>query len=299
MASLPFERTFLDRADLERSLARELAFGGAFVACAAPPRALATVDLRFTLLSGGAVFALTGTAVNVPASGGGFFVQLDRGAPFDGFVAAARRCLESPAVSDLAGADAAGAIGEPEAEAAPDEVEAAPGEAEAGPEQTDDEPSDDASREAKRRLVAGWDLIDPASTIPVARQVSALSIPDRIRLARFANGPVRKVLIRDSEKRIHLEVARNPKTTDMELEEWSGLPAVSPEVLRWIAGQKRLAGRLGVQLNLAMNPSTPADLALKFLAVLPLPEVQRIAKSTRVRENIRNAAKKRVRDASP
>ena len=132
------------------------------------------------------------------------------------------------------------------------------------------------------------------SGVPLGQQVRALSVADRVRLARQANRPVRALLIRDTEKRIHVEVVKNPKTTDDEIVDWSALPGISPLALKWISTQKRLMRNRVLQLNLVKNPMTPQNIALKLVKLLHISDCRKIAKSSQVREAIARVARKRV-----
>ena len=280
-----FERVLSDPAALAQVLERELAHGGAFVPTGVPPGPLSRVAVRL-VLPDGASAVVPGTAVNV--LGTGFFVQFDRGPALDSLLSAARAALLAPEPAD-----------EPAAFVpTPAEPYAAVEEG-LTEESATESPSDEAPTEEEERLrvKSAWDLIDTASSVPVHRQVAALAVADRLRLARYATRPVRQVLVRDVEKRIHLEVAKNPKTTDSELEEWAAMPGLSPEALRWISTQKRLISRLPVQVSLIENPGTPQDIALRLVAALPIGELHRINRSTKVREAIRRVARRRLMES--
>ncbi len=294
-----YQRLLPDKTTAQQVLDRELAHGGAFVPTDSPPRPLSRVNVRVVLPSGESG-VVAGTAVNVIA--GGFFVHFDPGPAEVALRAAVRAAIEAvplvqaplpdvpsePAsdlpleVAALEVADLEVAAGstlvEADLAAAMDSAESAHG------------------TEARERLKSVFNLLDPASTVPLHRQIGALTVGERIRLARVATRPVRKVLIRDVEKQLHLVVMTNPKTSDAELEEWSAMPAVSAEALRWISNQKRLMSRLNFQMNLVQNPSTPQEIALRLISVLPISELHRIMKSTKVREALRKAAKKRLTD---
>ncbi len=292
-----YQRLLPDPTAAQQVLDRELVHGGAFIPTNAPPRPLSRVNVRVVLPSGEGC-AVSGTAVNVIA--GGFFVHFDPGPTEVALRAAVRAATVAAPVAPIP----------PEAEPEPAPESATEGSTDdaalevaagstlveadlaAALETTENAPG----TEARERLKSVFNLLDPASTVPLHRQIGALTVGERIRLARVATRPVRKVLIRDVEKQLHLVVMTNPKTSDAELEEWSAMPAVSAEALRWISNQKRLMSRLNFQMNLVQNPSTPQEIALRLIAVLPISELHRIMKSTKVRETLRKAAKKRLTD---
>lgn len=296
-----YQRLLPDPTAAQQVLDRELVHGGAFIPTDAPPRPLSRVNVRVVLPSGQGC-AVAGTAVNVIA--GGFFVHFDPGPAEVALRAAVRAATVAVPVAPEPPAVEPAPVAEPAIEVpteAPTDdaaLEVAAGsmlvEADlaAALETTENAPG----TEARERLKSVFNLLDPASTVPLHRQIGALTVGERIRLARVATRPVRKVLIRDVEKQLHLVVMTNPKTSDAELEEWSAMPAVSAEALRWISNQKRLMSRLTFQMNLVQNPSTPQEIALRLIAVLPISELHRIMKSTKVRETLRKAAKKRLTD---
>jgi len=241
-----------------------------------------------------------GRVVNVRR--GGFFVQFDPGIELDALRSAVEFVTEigvtPPPFRTIEGPppvpeDAFDEAGEPEWEDQQD------GEL--------DVPAD-FSVEAESFLLAGrdahrgplkpaWDLVDLGSDVPLHKQVRDLSVADRLRLARYATKPVRELLIRDVEKRIHVEIVKNPKVKLDEIAEYSAMPGISPLALRWIARQKRYGRVRAIVTNLVVNPSTPTDVALHLLGALTPQELQRVANSPKVRENIQRAARKKLTGA--
>jgi len=233
------------------------------------------------LLQEGQTVSLTGRAVAPMPGGEGFFVQLDPTAGLEEL-----RALPVPE---------APAAPEPEPEPEPEtQMEPAPeslGEAhdleeEAGAEQD--------LRPGTQVPIPAWKLIDVTSTVPVHQQLKELGVSDRVRLARHATRPVRTLLLRDIEKRIHLEVVKNPKITDEEIVDATKISNLSPGALRYIATQRKYTRRRDVVLNLIYNPATPADQALKLMGTLNQSELLKIMRSNRVREKLQIAAKKKL-----
>jgi hypothetical protein len=169
-----------------------------------------------------------------------------------------------------------------------------------------DEPQSEGSTEESRAgrpepirqtVTPVWQLVDTTSDTPIPHQVRALSLKDKLRLARQASRPVRQILIRDVEKNIHVQVVRNPKMSDQEILEFSAMASLSSLALRWIGEQGRHVRNKRVAMNLVTNPSTPPDLAKKLLAGMSVSVLKRVARSTRAREPIRRAAKKKLMDS--
>jgi len=105
---------------------------------------------------------------------------------------------------------------------------------------------------------------------------------------------VRAILVRDSEKRVHLQVVKNPKVTDDEIVEYSGIANLSPGALRWIATQKKYTRRLNVRMNLILNRNTPQDAALRLMNGLSSANLRRVMLSSKAREPLQRAARKKL-----
>lgn len=262
-----YEIRFESGAAVRAANERELKHGGAFVA-GEPPPLFTRVAVELHLPSLPAV-EVHGQVVNVMP--GGFFVQFEPGVELEALKSAVELASMAP---------------EPVTEPLP----------EAGAEAEEDE---EEERQGPPPPLAGavkpaWELIDATSGVPLHKQVKELTVSERLKLARAATAPVRALLIRDIEKRVHVPVVKNPKTTNQELVEWSSLPGISPMALKWMSTQKTLIRNRQVQLNLVKNPATPGDVALEMLAMLPQNELLEIARSPKVREAISRAAKKKL-----
>ena len=222
-----------------------------------PAPALFTPVQLAVTLPGGGHHAVSGTAVS-PAPGGGFFVQLDPGAALSGLHAAAAAALERDEDGPLTASRTGAAAG-------------------------------------VHKPV--WDLIDSASDVPLHTQIAALSVNDRMRLARQASLPVRRMLIRDIDKRVHLELVKSPRVTDEEIVEYSRISGLSPQALRFIAGNSKFTRRRDVLMNLVLNPATPPDTAKKMLERLNQRELVKVLRHPKAREAIRRATKRKLMKA--
>lgn len=256
-----------DSAQLRVVAERELKHGGVFVRTETPPPLFASFRLSLKLLDLPNV-DVPARVVNLAA--GGFFAQFEAGPERDALASAVDLALTIAVNAEPARVDAA-----PAPEAVPD-----------GP----PPPLAGAVRPA-------WELIDMGSGVPIHQQVKELTTAEKLKLARAAARPVRAILIRDAEKRIHINIVKNPKVTLEEVREWTAMPGISPLALKWIADQPTFARNSQIQLNLVKNPQSPRDVALKMLSLLPTGECLKIARSTMVREAISRAAKKRVMKA--
>jgi len=144
-----------------------------------------------------------------------------------------------------------------------------------------------------------WGLLDLFGDVNVAEQIRDMTLREKIELASIGGREAREVLVRDMEKRLHIEVLKNSGITDEEIGEYSAIATLSPGALKWLARQARHIRRRNVLMNLLMNPGTPADSAISLLKRLPRPEIARIAKTSgRVREAVSRAAQRMIEEGS-
>ena len=146
---------------------------------------------------------------------------------------------------------------------------------------------------ALEKATREWGLLDLFGDADVASQIREMSTREKIELARSGGREAREVLVRDMEKRLHLEVLKNPGITDEEIGEYSAIATLSPGALKWLARQARHIRRRNVLMNLLTNPGTPTDSAVSLLKRLPRAEIARIGKSSgRVRDAVARAARR-------
>jgi hypothetical protein len=318
-------RLTLTEHDALAAAGEALAFGGLQVPGAACPPLLSAVTLEVVVA--GARHALTGRAVNPAPTG--FFVQVDGGPALEALRAAVQAALTGQAAAaappgapdegwgdlladwdeDDAPALAYGDDAEDDPDEGLDAAALADGDgAEDGlDEDLDADPRGDLSDpvagedegaggdgELRDRVLAGWQLIDPASEVPIRQQLQALTPGQKMRLAPHATRPVRRMLVRDVEKRLHLLVIKSPKVTDDELIEYSGLSGLSPQALAWMAQQPQLLRNRRILMNIVLNGTTPESTSLKLLSMLNRSELMMLTRSGRVREAVKQAAKRKI-----
>ncbi|MGM0576430.1 MAG: PilZ domain-containing protein [Myxococcota bacterium] len=262
-----YEVDLSDRDRLRHARAHNLAAGGLRVVASDDPPLLSTVRVRVRLPRGEDT-TLDGRVVNRAPAGDGFFVHFEPGSGLDGLLGAIDRALEAP---EHPGGD--DGDGEETRDGRPPPLSAA------------------------STHTAAWELIDPASHVPLHKQVSDLPVNDRIRLARRANRPVRRLLARDIEKRVHLGVVKNPKVKLDEIAEFSRMAGLSAVALEWLASQGRYTRRRDILMNLVLNPSTPGRTARKLLDRLNQRELIRVLRSPRAKEPIKREVKRRLMKA--
>ena len=117
------------------------------------------------------------------------------------------------------------------------------------------------------------DLLDPTRDAPVPDQFLALTHDDQVRLATHGNRFARGIVIRHGDKRLHVEVVKNPEITLDEVAAFTASPGLSERAIRAILENKRLVGRRDIVMNLVVNPHTPRSSALQAIKSLRPAEV--------------------------
>ncbi len=265
------------------------------------PGLFSRVNVRFHLPDGPSV-EVHGTVVNM--TGAGFFVQFEKGIEYEALRSAVDFVTEVSGVLDVPAPDATEVLNDIPARemgsgehVAPTEAEFAAREAELAADEAPPEPK--PAPAARPDALAGnvrpvWEMIDFGSQVPLTKQIAELNMQEKIRLARHATRPVREILIRDKDARVHIEVIKNPKITQFEIVEYTKIPKIAPEALRWVSTQRRYMRERTVVLNLVTNPNTPVDIAGRLVLTLPQNDLLRVARSTQIREAVSRKAKKKL-----
>ena len=255
-------------AELNAAYEREIRHGGGFVPAAeGAPDIFTRVGVHFHLPQSANV-VIHARVVNV-IPGRGVFVQFERGEELDALISAIEFVQEVSGQMELAAPPAPAPDPEPEQAVTVEPL-----------------------MESKRRV---WELVDLASEIPLAEQLAALSSREKAKLAKHGSRPIRSLLIRDGDLRMHEIVVRNPKISRLEILEYAALPGTAPEALRWIAHQRRYMRVPQVVSTLVQNPATPRDIAETLLMTLPQSELQRVAQSITGDVELADIARQRLR----
>lgn len=126
------------------------------------------------------------------------------------------------------------------------------------------------------------------------RKIQSLTTNEKRRLARNGNKTARQLLVKDSNKSLHLFVINNPKITLDEILEYSKSPQLSQDAIKMIVQNPSWLRSRQVVFNLTLNPATPMDIASRLVDKLSPTQWRVLANSNRVRTPIAAAAKKKL-----
>src|SRR4030095_12769135 len=126
--------------------------------------------------------------------------------------------------------------------------------------------------------------------LPVFQQVAMMSIKDRVMLAIKGTREARVILVRDPNRVVACAVLRNPRLTDLEIEQISALKTVPEEVLRQIGHSRIWTRAYGVIHNLARNPRTPISVSLGFINRIQTRDLKGLSTNKNIPDVIRTTA---------
>ena len=132
----------------------------------------------------------------------------------------------------------------------------------------------------------------PAGTIH--DQIRGMSPREKMQLALHGGRTERRILMKDTNKTIHVFVLKNPRVTLDEVRYMAGYTQANPEALKMIADSREWLQNPAVVSSLVKNPKTPPTTAVRLLDRLPMSELRRMAKATNLPTVISHAAKKKV-----
>ena len=124
------------------------------------------------------------------------------------------------------------------------------------------------------------------------KQLSSLSVLERMKLAMKGTREQRAVLIRDSNKLVAAAVLSSPKVNEAEVEAFTKMGNVSEDSLRIIGQNRSWTKNYGIILGLCKHPKTPPAIAMSFVQRLHEKDLKTLATDRNAKEGLRLLAKK-------
>jgi hypothetical protein len=150
-----------------------------------------------------------------------------------------------------------------------------------------DEPLIDTQPDAEADDAANTGGADP-------KNLSALPIIDKIKLAMKGTREQRAQLVRDPNRIVAAAVLSSPKLAEVEVEAFTRMGTVSEEVLRIIGSNRGWLKNYSIVFGLVRNPKTPPAMSMHLLHRLIERDVKLIVMDRNVPEALRMAARKMV-----
>ncbi len=194
-----------------------------------------------------------------------------------------------PAVATELGAWAVSVAAGPPEHFPEDHDEGALGEGDEG-----GEGEDATSGTARRRLRSSYVADRAASGDDLAARYRAMSQPEKMQAALHGSRELRGIIMRDSNRSLHVMLLKNPHLRVDEVQAMARIPSLSPEAIVQISRHDTWSQDGTVCTNLVRNPKTPPPIAVSLMDRVPRAELRRLATGQGVREHIARAAAKRL-----
>ncbi len=121
-------------------------------------------------------------------------------------------------------------------------------------------------------------------------QIRQLPVNVRLKLARRAPKTMRQFLVRDTSALVAVAVLQSNPISDTEIEQFARMRSVVPEVLDYIAKQRRWLTKYPVVVGLVNNPRTPLNVALPLMSRLSVRDLRIMAKDRNLPDAVRQSA---------
>ncbi|HOD06978.1 MAG TPA: hypothetical protein PKG98_02660 [Myxococcota bacterium] len=155
----------------------------------------------------------------------------------------------------------------------------------AGPASSDEEPAEESAPQ-----------IEPENR-ELAVRIREMSTIEKQKLARQGKRVARRILVRDNDKTVHKFIFFNPDVQLDEVIEYTRWASLAPDAIEFIASSRAWMESRDVIFNIVKNPSTPIELAVRYVLKLSPGEWRMLARPGVVRPPIMNQARKLLFEA--
>ena len=119
-----------------------------------------------------------------------------------------------------------------------------------------------------------------------------MSVPEKFRLAIFANREARNLLIRDPNKMVAMTVLRNGKVKENEVLDMPQRKDLSEDVILAIAQDQKWKKNYPIKFAIVSNPKTPLFVAISFLPHLYEKDLNLLSRD----QNVSSALKRKAQE---
>jgi hypothetical protein len=123
------------------------------------------------------------------------------------------------------------------------------------------------------------------------QMVQQMNVASKVKLALKGNKEARSLLIKDANKIVATSVVKSPKITDGEVIAIAQSRTSHDEVIRIISMNPEWTKNYNLQVALTNNPKTPFPIAMKYLRMMHVGDLQKMAKNKNVSGQLSKIAK--------
>lgn len=151
------------------------------------------------------------------------------------------------------------------------------------------------TRAERERLDAEHDVIEEEkaqrTSGTLQSQIAQMSISQKVRLATIGSKEAINILVRDSNKLIHMAAIRSPRIQPADVRKYAANKSLPEGVIRHIALNRDWTRHYDVIVHLVSNPKTPLSDVLGFLNHLRAKELRDLARSRTVPQQVSRMAR--------
>jgi hypothetical protein len=122
------------------------------------------------------------------------------------------------------------------------------------------------------------------------QKISDMSSSEKLRLASLANREARKLLIRDSNKMISLNVLKNAKVNESEVLQYAQRRDLAQDIILAISQDQKWRKNYPIKFALVSNPKTPLSVSITFLSHLHERDIKLLSRDKNVSSVLRRRA---------
>jgi hypothetical protein len=125
----------------------------------------------------------------------------------------------------------------------------------------------------------------------LALKIAQMGTSQKIRLAIVGSRSAIAIMVRDSNKLVHMAAVRSPRVRYADARKWSKNKSLPDGVISYIAGNRDWTRHYEVQCNLVANPKTPLSDAMSFVKRLRTNDLKQLSKNRNVPHQVARMAK--------
>jgi len=124
----------------------------------------------------------------------------------------------------------------------------------------------------------------------IYNKINKMNMAEKIKLALKGNKTARMLLIRDPNKQVSLNVLKNPKITEQEIEFILKNKATGEHIIREVARTSAFIKDYNILREIVFHPKTPLNISMTFMNRLFVTDLEKLSKSRDVPANLKNQA---------
>lgn len=159
-------------------------------------------------------------------------------------------------------------------------------------EKSETEINNENTKEAESSLTILNDQIEKEISENLYNKINKMNMAEKIKLALKGNKTARMFLVRDPNKQVSLNVLKNPKITEQEIEFILKNKATGEHLIREIARTNAFIKDYNIMRELVFHPKTPINISMNFINRLFVQDLERLSKSRDVPSSLKNQAQR-------